>query len=864
MATTILRRTDIDPFRVGYLASKIAVTLPSAGFALVRAALDRALRLTASRQPRPRSTPFPENAPIEKQIEWLKKRPSRKEYRELIEHQTNYYDLPEMAKVAPGPFMQELWPWYLEILEALAETPRSVSETRYVRDESLFFNISHSFGENPPLVKAIFDAVESLSTTAPATFRAWLTENQSVDLLTVQKLIGRGFLANIGAYAADAARFLLSDKRRLMLGNSDDRFSLTKSLIAAIIPKLSNEEVRKLEEAVLAFEAYPRVPNANPAERRIRLKSIRAARLRLLRAFPPDRLSPQSARLVREEERALQSPSDWDARMEAAGVVGSPMSASAMRKARDEEILKILDEVDDATDWDHPKDWMRGGNIQLSREFAEFTKAEPARAVQIIRLLKPGRHERAAAYAIQAISALSYDSLSFDLPAPIELTIDLIRELDKKGFEKEEYRQAISNSITQIVRRKAEIPDDLVAILERWLTVSPRRTPGVAGGGRAKRTSSRGSKISLRRTRNRKNEEHPSRSILWDDKIVTLPHGNYPTLEALAHVFLAKRPPDVERWLSIMENHLAQKEDLHVWTAVLRFLPHLASGNRKAAAKFLAKLFDRFPQVLFSDEAITLIAHVQSWIGDEYLRTWLEKLGKSRQPRSLQGYGELIGLLSVTRRDYRWINDVVQKWLSTAAEGEIRAGIAYAAAHLWSEKNHRERAAQLLTGLIPNADAKTAKGIFAAFLSVDRLTPDGATVALLEALVEHPTAVGLAGDHFLVERLQTLLPHQADLVGRLAVIIVDQWSLALGDIRTSVAAIAPELVNLALTLHRLGGAARLSGLKLFERLLDIGAYGAREALGEIDNRLSSPSGLASAPRRITRRRTSVQQLSTSH
>ena len=858
MATTILRRTHIDAFRVGYLASKVAVTLPTAGFALVRAALDRSFEQVVAKHPHTPLPPFPEAGSIEEQREWFKQRPS-KHYRELIEHQTNYYDLPEMAKLAPGPFLEAIWPWYLRVLEILREEGRPLSNYRYVGDESLFFNVSRSFGESPPLIKALFEAVEALATNAPDTFRAWVAANQSIELLTVQRLIARGFLSNVESYVEDAADFLLSDSRRLMLGNSDDRFSVTKALITAIIPKLPEDRVRKLEEAVLSFQSYPRLSDATPEQRRVRLKSVRSDRLRLLRAFPANTLSSDSARLVREEERALQSPPDWDARMEGFGSIGSPMSASAMAKARDEEILKILDEVDDKTDWDHPRDWMRGGSIQLSREFAEFTKAEPYRATRIVRLLKPGRQERAAAHAIQAISGASYDPAIIGLPPPSELAVELVRDLANKGFGSEEYRQTVANAITQLVRRGVQVPDDLIALLEGWLAQPPDSQREEAQRSRDEHRGSKPSDVVPFASSEQRKQEETVRSILWDDRIVTLPHGNYPILEAISHALLSRRPPEVDRWRSAMEDHIGRSEDPTVWAAILRFLPHLVKGDRIAGANFIGRLFETHQELVETDEAVTLIAHAQAWVGDERLRLWLGKLRASQRSLSQQAYGELIGLLWITRHDSdsAWVGDQVESLSSVTEErsANMRVGMGYAAANLWSEIGYREKAGELLARLIPQANSDIAKAIFAVFLSVDRLNPDGPTVRLLQCLLDHPQLIGLAGNHFLVEKLQTLLPYEADLVGRLAVQITDLWSSSLTDVRTSISAVAPELVNLALTLHRLGGSARNSGLILFEKLLDIGAHGARKALDEIDNRLSAPRVSARpTTRRIARRR----------
>src|SRR3546814_9013652 len=61
-----------------------------------------------------------------------------------------------------------------------------------------------------------------------------------------------------------------------------------------------------------------------------------------------------------------------------------------------------------------------------------------------------------------------------------------------------------------------------------------------------------------------------------------------------------------------------------------------------------------------------------------------------------------------------------------------------------------------------------------------------------------------------------------------------------------------QLTDLALTLHRLGGASRQSGIALFETMIEIDAYGAKETLAEIDGRFGPRR--ATARRRLPRRR----------
>ena len=73
----------------------------------------------------------------------------------------------------------------------------------------------------------------------------------------------------------------------------------------------------------------------------------------------------------------------------------------------------------------------------------------------------------------------------------------------------------------------------------------------------------------------------------------------------------------------------------------------------------------------------------------------------------------------------------------------------------------------------------------------------------------------------------------------------------MGDFTSSFPFSSLELINIAMTLQRYEGELRVKGLELFERILNLNLYGAKEALNEIDGR---PINLPSiAPRRRRRR-----------
>ena len=178
----------------------------------------------------------------------------------------------------------------------------------------------------------------------------------------------------------------------------------------------------------------------------------------------------------------------------------------------------------------------------------------------------------------------------------------------------------------------------------------------------------------------------------------------------------------------------------------------------------------------------------------------------------------------------------------------MKIGLAHAAVNMWSDEKLRQRAGETLVALLKGASKELVAAVMDVFRVTDELAPDASTVELLRALADPGTDMSAAPSHFVVERLQALLPHEAELIATIAEKLVAAWRGELGDMRTGTATAAPQLTDLALTLHRLGGASRQSGVALFEAMIEIDAYGARETLAEIDGRFGSRQG---APRPST-------------
>jgi hypothetical protein len=318
---------------------------------------------------------------------------------------------------------------------------------------------------------------------------------------------------------------------------------------------------------------------------------------------------------------------------------------------------------------------------------------------------------------------------------------------------------------------------------------------------------------------------------------------------ALIHIRLARSESDM--LIDTLDEVLKRSGDQRLWESLLHLLVYLQPGEPDRRPALLGRIFDRAPALVATKSGAHLLAY-SHWWSDEMARMELRRDAWDATATTRQTYGELVALIAIVRPQLDWSVGLLSNLLSDPTRVEARAGAALSAANLWSDLKHRRAATDLLVEVIPRNESGVWTAVFDLFRLIDGLTPDVDTVRLLSVMAEHVGSAPPLSATFVVERLQSLLPHQADLVGRIALGLIDIWRGELGDMRTAHALAAPELVDLAVTLHRLGPETRELGTTLFEKLITIDAYSARETLDQIDSRFRSVRGAARP--RLQRRR----------
>jgi nucleoside phosphorylase len=815
-ASTIVDRTNISGWAFDHMVSTVGAEQPSVAIRLVLARLNAMLR----------------QAEVEAEAQKIARDEQEADQSALsiytspahviegfMERSEGWDSLEALAKADPATYLAIIWPWFRNALETIKRYKDEYNnELSYPLPYSLDFRFG---GEStlglpePSLLSGLREAAESLAATAPDAFLTWFESVQDEAATPAQRLLAHALSTQPERFAAKALNFLLGDTRRFNLGNIEDHSGTTKRLIESVSPFWSAEQITQFVTALKAFAPRP-AEDRDAKSRQILYRYTERIRYELASSLPQERLPPDADAMVKQGERkfgdakrgAVFSGPTW---------VGPSMSVEAIGKAADEDILNAFQKLPDATGWDNPNTWMKGGNVQLSRSFADFAKQNPNRAIEIIRQFTADIGARAAGYAIEAMAET----------VEAGVLLPLIQDLEKLKFASQEYREGVARAIEKLIDRKMKIDDATLGIIEGWLESKTDAT--------SQSDPDEGGEPEI--DESKKEEDKRTESLLWGlggHSIV--PGGNFPILETITRTYLQRK--DYDRLLNLLQSHLQRSEDEKVWRALMRLFPFIQTEDKPALANFYKALFSKYPSLSTSHEAVIVLAQVH-WVVSDFVHEVLDEWEKSSIQFVQQAYGELAALIWLMRPELDWPCKLINDILESEPYSPKRTGAAFAAIHVWTEMPEKKSAPSLIRDLAKNASESTWTAIIDIFRLVDEIAPDPDWILILQAVADEIPKQTSFMSSFVIERLQTLLPHEAELVVKIAKALVEKWSSNIGDIRTFHASFASEIVDIAITLHRLSSRTREAGLELFEQLLTINAYTARDTLDQIDNRFRS-------------------------
>ena len=764
-----------DRFAIQNIANEISISRPDlAPKVIVRYLKARVDKVSTDMAP-PTGRPPPEASVAEQIDSNFKYSDALSAYERLIENDSDWYNIDRLAMNAPAAFVREIWPWLVDLFERISQKTQPFLN-KYRDHHGLAFEQEND--DRHPLQKGIELAVRGYAESEAEDFLEFVETNKNTDLNVLHRLLAFGLERIAQQHPTAVLEYLLEDPRRFAIGDMNNIHRESQALISAVVPELKNNEALRLERAIKRWPYYRIVPKREDASSRLeRRKWTREQRLRLLHVFPVDQLSSSGQRHLREEERAFPSALTQETRVIEAQRIGSPMSTEEMVKATDDQIFALFEELTDDTEWDHPtRRWTDavGGSIQASREFANFAKNAPDRALNLIQRFRVGTMENPAGAALAELGKGT---------TPPETLIKFIRELDERGFSSQFFRVDVARCLEQLAPRANGLEDGMCELLEKWITDWHPEDEGDPPGDRFDHFSINGD-----------NDEHEqgNKSLLWGHRGArSVPQGNYHFLNTLMCGYLCRKPPGYDDWLVVLERHLKRHENPSVWHEVAENLWRLVGADRQRAPTFLELFLCSQPDVLSSVTGVGLIAHVHSWLSEELLERFINSWITGRWVHGPQAAGEIMALRLCRNPDSPKIEEQVELFL-TGTDHEplvvdgLRLGITHTLVAAWGEPALRALTTPLLLRLMSTGSETVGNALSAIFEKGDPLPADDHTHKLLEAMLDRPSILA-GGRYFLMKGLKGLLREgwNPNLVHRVANALIQEKGKALGDVSTA-------------------------------------------------------------------------------
>jgi pimeloyl-ACP methyl ester carboxylesterase len=811
----IAGRAQISTWAVGHVAGVVSAALPDEAPKILAAWLKReidALKTLVSTSADAHALPIDVTKSIQSVLE----------ARQL-------HEVEAIAEAAPKAFVLSIWPILVEGLNLCSSRKARIAVGYRQSGGLVFQELDEEDSRNETrLLRSIQLAVQAWADSDASDFLAFAEAETVSELLVVHRLLAIGYLRAVHDVPLRVFEYLIADPRRLLLGPYTDVHKESLALIEAVSPLLSEANFARLEGTVMAWRHYDGDAQVDDdaSTRQQKLRWERQHRLRLLRALPLARRSPPVQRLVEEEERAFPGLGNRDVQFSGVRFIGSPVSAEQMDKGTDSDVLNLFDELTDDSAWDHPKDRMKGGAIQAGRELAGLARRDMAKTLRIVRKLEPLRNEIPVASVLREL-----------VPAglPARELYSLIAELEDKGFVSSGFRREAAYAIASVNGEECSVPDELIDRMECWLTSLSSNLPDEV-------------------------EDAPSSDnspLLWGHgSMSALPDGNYPTLSALTTSCLSSKPPRIDRWLRILEEHADRNESPRVWEALLqRELLHLRRVDSSNAEHLVDKLIEKSPSILNEIGWLNFVAQANHWVSASTVQRWVMRTLEHSQ--SKQGAGELIVLRHALFPAEKWSRELA--YSLEGASSSITLGLAHGAAHLWHDPITRPVVHPILVELLRSNDEQVLKALSAVFMR-DSFGADVETRGLLDTLVAHPSVLKNGNAEHLPELLAKLVSAEPIRVCRVAHALLDTAGDAMGNISTAWYLSTEWMLDIALQLQDMGETERAAGSTLFERMLEFNMPQAREMTLNLDKRTPA-NGSPRAPMRRRSRSRRTKQVS---
>ncbi|MDZ7970666.1 MAG: TIR domain-containing protein [Nostoc sp. DedSLP03] len=823
----IIRRFNFDMYSVSTIAEKVAETLPQLAPRIIRAHLDYRLEqaIAESNKPIPE---LPANASDVQRYIHVSRHNPKKILISLLEGRSDFDDIDALAKANPKYFLDAIWPWFTDLISKIVDQEELVKNT-YYEDYIDSFDFYKS-----EIIQAVLSAILELANQNIQAFLNFVNQNEKSESLIVHRLLARGLVQIAPQEPQLALNYLLGDSRRLSLGDFKNAHKETKKLIVAVVPHIQQQDRISIEQLIKTYNYYHTNRKLTTDLRLSFLKTNRQHRLKLILFFPEKYLSVEAKRWRDEEMRAFP----WvineknDNYPTIAQTVGAPMNVKEMSCASDQNLLNLFNELSNMTETDYftgKRDLSRaGGESSQAYEFGKLIKDNPERFFRILPQLQPQHHGRYAGNAIRELVENGF---------PTNNLIELVENLEQRGFISEEFRSDTASALEKISERNQGLPKSILSQLENWLLTHPKP------------------ELKDYRSKEEESSHQLKSSIVFNTTTShTLPSGRGSIVRAIAAGYLEQNPPDLQNWARVIKSRLEIEPHPAVWVDILTQMPPLLNGDRTQATQLFDAVIRNCPEVLRYRWALYFLFRTVGWFEPkETVQGWLEMLWADGSNFCRQAYGELLFIHYFQYQD-EWSVAKIDHHLANQNDEAVLCGLAHVASHLWIQRRCRTKAAEILYNLAPS-NIEAIQSIVASvfFQSREHFELDSGMRLLIQAVCKNKQLlIKAASDIIGIIENNNFVDTEPQLVSEICQSLLNQLGEKLDNPTRSLVFAAESLTTLAIQLHR-QNKYREIGLNIFEQLLSLNLRETRSALEVLDrkpNRLS----FYQAPRRRRRRR----------
>jgi hypothetical protein len=686
----------------------------------------------------------------------------------------------DASTAEPEAFVAAVVPYLLAVMKATEYRPTEIGP---LLDQHFHVRMGENgFGErdlDDTLFESAARALERLTVSDAEGTRPTLQMLADDPHEAAQYVLFRGLIAAGPALADWAAELLLEGGERLECGYISDGDWVSRQLVKAIAPHISDDLHEQLEGLFRDLR--------NPYEQ---LARTGWASFTFMSALAEDRLTPPGKARLEELRRKFSVKEPAPPSSMVMGTVVSPIGDEAAGKMTDDQWLRAMEKYNAD---DHDRDTLRGGARELSHQMQRRVTEEPLRFARLALRITPDLHP---SYAVGMLMGFAEVTVAVDDAEPV---FEAIRHL--AGLGHSEIDRWLGHSLRRFSKNA---PLDLVAIvLERALN-----SPDPADNADVITRSG----DDLRRADDlRMNGINVARGSL---------------AESLGDLLV--NDVDGERTALVVPhlNQLASDPVLSVRSCVAHTIAATLRHARPAAYEAFELLIDADDLIL----AAQLVQQLMLYIGNvdpKVIDPVIQRMLASTDVETREAGGVVAAFAAL-----EWERSPLMEQ-AMGLDESVRRGVAHVCAGRLVRTSNVDLAAATLQTLFndPDDEVRKAAAEVAGNLRHDPLRPYAPT---LEALIASLAYVHASPQIFIT--LQEAPDKVDDLALLTAQRFVEVSGSEAGDMRTSAAGDAhyvSELVVRGLAQSRDRG-HRSALLDVLDLLLWHGVYGIGEAISEFE------------------------------